>query len=167
MPPLPSPGRRRSGDGNTDVLGPQGLQLRDQGRLQDDAAHLGVPVLLRELRRQDGRGQCIVVVQEVIPANEDIVGAVAWTCWVEVSIHEDGACGGSFERYAAMLTAFDAQGAAALWATPGTIIDKTFAGVVEDRETMARGLEQSYPTYQSSAWRLSATNASTSRTSPR
>ena len=52
------------------------------------------------------------------------------------------------ERYAATLTDFDAHGAAELWATPGMIIDKTFAGVVEDREAMARGLEQSYPTYQ-------------------
>ena len=52
------------------------------------------------------------------------------------------------ERYAATLTAFDAEGASALWATPGMIIDKTFAGVLEDRETMAHGLQQSYPTYQ-------------------
>jgi hypothetical protein len=51
-------------------------------------------------------------------------------------------------RYADTLTAFDAQGAAKLWATPGMIIDDRFAGVLNDRETMAQGLEQSYPVYQ-------------------
>jgi hypothetical protein len=36
-------------------------------------------------------------------------------------------------RYAATLTAFDARAAADLWATPGMIIDKNFAGVLGDR----------------------------------
>jgi hypothetical protein len=36
-------------------------------------------------------------------------------------------------RYAATLTAFDARAAADLWATPGMIIDKNFAGVLDDR----------------------------------
>jgi hypothetical protein len=51
-------------------------------------------------------------------------------------------------RYAATLTGFDAKGAADLWATPGMIIDQNFAGVLNDRETIAQGLEQSYPTYR-------------------
>lgn len=51
-------------------------------------------------------------------------------------------------RYAATLTAFDAKAAADLWATPGMILDNQFAGVLDDRESMARGLEQSYPLYR-------------------
>lgn len=51
-------------------------------------------------------------------------------------------------RYAATLTAFDAEAAAELWATPGMIIDDRFAGVVNDRASMAQGLEQSYPLYR-------------------
>jgi hypothetical protein len=51
-------------------------------------------------------------------------------------------------HYAAALTGFNAKGAADLWAMPGMIIDHDFAGVLNDRETMAQGLEQSYPTYR-------------------
>ncbi|MFC7344854.1 hypothetical protein [Saccharopolyspora griseoalba] len=51
-------------------------------------------------------------------------------------------------RYAETLTTFDSEAAAALWATPGMIIDDRFAGVLDDRESMARGLEQSYPLYR-------------------
>ncbi|TDC51005.1 hypothetical protein E1281_21235 [Actinomadura sp. KC345] len=51
-------------------------------------------------------------------------------------------------RYAATLTTFDSKAAADLWATPGMIIDDRFAGVVNDRESMAQGLEQSYPLYR-------------------
>jgi hypothetical protein len=51
-------------------------------------------------------------------------------------------------RYADTLTAFDAKAAADLWATPGMILDDRFAGVLENRETMAQGLEQSYPLYR-------------------
>ncbi len=51
-------------------------------------------------------------------------------------------------RYAATLTAFDSRAAAGLWATPGMIVDDTFAGVLDDRESMAQGLEQSYPLYR-------------------
>lgn len=52
-------------------------------------------------------------------------------------------------RYAATLSAFDSTAAAQLWATPpGMIIDDRFAGVVDDRETMAHSLEQSYPLYR-------------------
>lgn len=51
-------------------------------------------------------------------------------------------------RYAASLTNYDAQTAAALWATPGMIVDDQFAGVLESREAMVQGLEQSYPVYR-------------------
>ena len=51
-------------------------------------------------------------------------------------------------RYAATLTAFDSKAAADLWATPGMILDDRFAGVLDGRETMAQGLEQSYPMYR-------------------
>ncbi|ROZ88080.1 hypothetical protein [Gordonia sp. OPL2] len=51
-------------------------------------------------------------------------------------------------RYAETLSAFDSTAAAQLWSTPGTIIDDRFAGVVDDRETMAHSLEQSYPLYR-------------------
>ncbi|WP_152360825.1 hypothetical protein [Microlunatus speluncae] len=50
--------------------------------------------------------------------------------------------------YAATLSAFDSEAAAGLWATPGMIIDDRFHGVLEDRESMAQGLEQSYPLYR-------------------
>jgi hypothetical protein len=52
------------------------------------------------------------------------------------------------DRYAATLTNFDAQGAAELWSTPGVIVDDTFTGVLESREAMIQGLEQSYPIYR-------------------
>lgn len=51
-------------------------------------------------------------------------------------------------RYAETLTNFDATGASALWAMPGVIVDDNFSGVVESREAMAAGLEQSYPLYK-------------------
>lgn len=51
-------------------------------------------------------------------------------------------------RYAASLTSFDSRAAADLWATPGMIIDDRFAGVLEDRDALARGLELSYPLYR-------------------
>ncbi|CEI30742.1 hypothetical protein [Propionibacterium freudenreichii] len=51
-------------------------------------------------------------------------------------------------RYAASLAAFDARRAAGLWGTPGMILDDRFAGMLESREAMVRGLEQSYPLYQ-------------------
>jgi len=50
-------------------------------------------------------------------------------------------------RSASTLGAFDSQGPAALWATPG-ILDDRLAGVLEDRGSMAQGLEQSYPLYR-------------------
>lgn len=51
-------------------------------------------------------------------------------------------------RYAATLTDFDADAAAALWGTPGLIIDDRFAGMLDSREKMAEGLTQSYPMYK-------------------
>ncbi|MGX9296530.1 nuclear transport factor 2 family protein [Tsukamurella paurometabola] len=51
-------------------------------------------------------------------------------------------------RYAATLSRFDAEGGAALWAEPGMIVDDRFSGVLEDRASMARGLERSYPLYR-------------------
>ena len=51
-------------------------------------------------------------------------------------------------RDAASLTSFDAKAAANLWTTPGMIVDDRFSGVVESREAMIEGLEQSYPLYQ-------------------
>ncbi|WP_194422415.1 hypothetical protein [Microbacterium abyssi] len=53
-----------------------------------------------------------------------------------------------FDRYASMLTVFDAEGAAELWATPGMIVDDRFSGVLESHDMMIEGLEQSYPLYQ-------------------
>ncbi|MFI1652868.1 hypothetical protein ACH4XT_38870 [Streptomyces avidinii] len=53
------------------------------------------------------------------------------------------------DRYAGTLTSYDAQAAAALWGSPGMILnDEQGAGVLESREAMARGLEQSYPLYR-------------------
>ncbi|MBB5836740.1 hypothetical protein HDA39_003474 [Kribbella italica] len=51
-------------------------------------------------------------------------------------------------RYAETLTAFDARAAAQLWATPGMILDDRYAGVLDSREAMVEGLEQSYPLYR-------------------
>lgn len=51
-------------------------------------------------------------------------------------------------RYAASLTAFDSTAASELWGTPGMIIDDNFTNVINDRESMAQGLEQSYPVYR-------------------
>lgn len=52
------------------------------------------------------------------------------------------------DRYAASLTSFDAETAAGLWAIPGVIVDDRFSGVLESRDQMVQGLEQSYPLYQ-------------------
>ena len=52
------------------------------------------------------------------------------------------------DRYVATLTGFDAAAAADLWAIPGMIVDDRFAGVLESREAMIQGLEQSYPLYR-------------------
>jgi hypothetical protein len=51
-------------------------------------------------------------------------------------------------RYAAALTGFDSRATASLWSTPGMIIDDRSAGVLEDRDAMAEGLERSYPLYR-------------------
>lgn len=51
-------------------------------------------------------------------------------------------------RYASTLTSFDSTAAANLWATPGMILDDRSAGVIEDRETMAQGLERAYNLYR-------------------
>lgn len=51
-------------------------------------------------------------------------------------------------RYAQTVTRFDATAAAELWAEPGVIVDDRFSGVLDDRTSMARGLEQSYPLYR-------------------
>lgn len=52
------------------------------------------------------------------------------------------------DRYAATLTEFDAEGAAALWSTPGMIADDRFSGVLDSRDKMVEGLKQSYPIYR-------------------
>ncbi|MET7665836.1 hypothetical protein ABZS99_45115 [Streptomyces sp. NPDC005463] len=52
-------------------------------------------------------------------------------------------------RYAGTLTSYDSQAAAGLWGSPGMILnDQQGAGVLESREAMASGLEQSYPLYR-------------------
>ncbi|RFU85275.1 hypothetical protein DY218_18450 [Streptomyces triticagri] len=52
-------------------------------------------------------------------------------------------------RYAGTLTSYDSRAAAELWGSPGMILnDQQGAGVVESREAMAAGLEQSYPVYR-------------------
>ncbi|MGE6737616.1 hypothetical protein, partial [Streptomyces sp. NPDC059900] len=49
-------------------------------------------------------------------------------------------------RYANTLSSYDSQAAADLWGSPGMILnDQQGAGVLESREAMASGLEQSYP----------------------
>jgi hypothetical protein len=50
-------------------------------------------------------------------------------------------------RYAQTLTDLDAHAAAALWSTPGMIADDALSGVLDSREAMIEGLEQSYPLY--------------------
>jgi hypothetical protein len=52
------------------------------------------------------------------------------------------------DRYADSLTRFDAEAAAELWSTPGMIVDDRFSGVLESRDAMVAGLEQSYPLYR-------------------
>ncbi len=51
-------------------------------------------------------------------------------------------------QYAGTLTDLDATAAAELWSMPGVIADDDFTGVVESRDAMVQGLEQSYPIYQ-------------------
>ncbi|MET7543383.1 hypothetical protein [Streptomyces sp. NPDC005507] len=52
-------------------------------------------------------------------------------------------------RYAGTLTSYDAQAAADLWGSPGMILnDQQGAGLLESREAMASGLEQSYRLYR-------------------
>lgn len=51
-------------------------------------------------------------------------------------------------RYADSLTAFDAETAASLWSTPGTIVNDRSSGVLESRDAMIDGLRHSYPIYQ-------------------
>ena len=51
-------------------------------------------------------------------------------------------------HYADTLTNFDSTASANLWAMPGMIVDDQYSGVIDDRETMAQGLEQSYPLYR-------------------
>lgn len=51
-------------------------------------------------------------------------------------------------RYADSLTTFDAETAAGLWSTPGTIVNDRSSGVLESRDAMIDGLRQSYPIYQ-------------------
>lgn len=51
-------------------------------------------------------------------------------------------------RYAASLTAFDAEAAADLWSTPGMVADDHVSGVLESRDAMIAGLKQSYPLYR-------------------
>ncbi|MEV8318472.1 hypothetical protein AB0Q95_30375 [Streptomyces sp. NPDC059900] len=52
-------------------------------------------------------------------------------------------------RYANTLSSYDSQAAADLWGSPGMILnDQQGAGVLESREAMASGLEQSYPLYR-------------------
>lgn len=59
------------------------------------------------------------------------------------------------ERVEAMLTAYqsalsnyDAKGSAALWGTPGMMLNDEMAGVLDDRKKMADGLASSYPFYK-------------------
>ena len=40
------------------------------------------------------------------------------------------------------------EAAADLWTTPGLIADDRFSGVLESRDKMVQGLQQSYPLYQ-------------------
>lgn len=51
-------------------------------------------------------------------------------------------------RYADSLTALDAETAASLWSTPGTIVNDRSSGVLESRDAMIDGLRHSYPIYQ-------------------
>lgn len=60
----------------------------------------------------------------------------------------DAEVDGFLGRYAATLTDFDSQAAASLWSTPGMILDDRFAGVLEDRDAIIRGLDRSYPLYR-------------------
>lgn len=53
-----------------------------------------------------------------------------------------------FRRYAATLSGFDAEAAAGLWSTPGMIVDDRASGVLDSRDGMITGLQQSYPVYR-------------------
>ncbi|MFE3444478.1 hypothetical protein ACFXNW_15730 [Nocardia sp. NPDC059180] len=52
------------------------------------------------------------------------------------------------DEYQAGLSAYDAEGSAALWGMPGTILSDAFVGSLHSRTEMAQGLSQSYPFYQ-------------------
>jgi hypothetical protein len=70
------------------------------------------------------------------------------------------------DRYADSLTRFDAEAAAELWSTPGMIVDDRFSGVLESRDAMVAGLQQSYPLYRqlglaSVGWELLGATAMT------
>lgn len=52
------------------------------------------------------------------------------------------------DDYQAALAAFDSERSAALWGLPGMILSDEFAGALDSRELMARGLAQSYPLYR-------------------
>lgn len=52
------------------------------------------------------------------------------------------------ENYAMTLSEFDAEAGAALWSMPGMIVDESFSGVLDSRDEMASGLEQSYSIYR-------------------
>lgn len=51
-------------------------------------------------------------------------------------------------RYGSSLADFDAKASAEMWGLPGVILSDEFAGALDSREQMARGLEQSYPLYR-------------------
>lgn len=51
-------------------------------------------------------------------------------------------------RYEEALGAYDAQASAALWGTPGMLISDEFAGALDSRDEMARGLASGYPLYR-------------------
>ncbi|MGW0181803.1 DUF6841 family protein [Nocardia sp. NPDC003345] len=52
------------------------------------------------------------------------------------------------DEYQSTLSNYDAERAASLWGTPGTIVGDDFVGALHSREEMAQGLAQSYPVYQ-------------------
>ncbi|WP_448701742.1 hypothetical protein, partial [Streptomyces avidinii] len=57
------------------------------------------------------------------------------------------------DRYAGTLTSYDAQAAAALWGSPGMILnDEQGAGVLESREAMTKGWNSPTPSTAGSAW---------------
>ncbi|GAA4283434.1 hypothetical protein GCM10022261_09650 [Brevibacterium daeguense] len=51
-------------------------------------------------------------------------------------------------QYESALSTFDAEGSAALWGVPGTMVTDDFVGTLHSREQLAQALEQSYPLYR-------------------